>query len=113
MIRRPPRSTLFPYTTLFRSDARWPGQAAGAPGCEHIHERARRAVVAQHLAALLAADVEPAIGVEDQIDGIVQPAAVAADEYAEERTIRAVELQHLIRPHAGDVEMVVRPEHGL
>src|SRR5438477_12439517 len=23
MIRRPPRSTLFPYTTLFRSDFRW------------------------------------------------------------------------------------------
>src|SRR2546430_6033592 len=23
MIRRPPRSTLFPYTTLFRSDAVW------------------------------------------------------------------------------------------
>src|SRR3712207_8636760 len=27
MIRRPPRSTLFPYTTLFRS----PGDAAGHP----------------------------------------------------------------------------------
>src|SRR5258705_13980603 len=28
MIRRPPRSTLFPYTTLFRSDARrWRGQS--------------------------------------------------------------------------------------
>src|SRR5262249_56618022 len=26
MIRRPPRSTLFPYTTLFRSPARPPGQ---------------------------------------------------------------------------------------
>src|SRR2546430_6531665 len=26
MIRRPPRSTLFPYTTLFRSDARLPGR---------------------------------------------------------------------------------------
>src|SRR5256885_4005677 len=25
MIRRPPRSTLFPYTTLFRSDARFQG----------------------------------------------------------------------------------------
>src|SRR5260370_35257680 len=25
MIRRPPRSTLFPYTTLFRSDAARPG----------------------------------------------------------------------------------------
>src|SRR5260221_6149055 len=23
MIRRPPRSTLFPYTTLFRSDGEW------------------------------------------------------------------------------------------
>src|SRR6266516_5315187 len=34
MIRRPPRSTLFPYTTLFRSAARrwpWPS-AAGAAG---------------------------------------------------------------------------------
>src|SRR5256885_4587129 len=27
MIRRPPRSTLFPYTTLFRSDSVWPGKA--------------------------------------------------------------------------------------
>src|SRR3712207_7871406 len=25
MIRRPPRSTLFPYTTLFRSKRVWPG----------------------------------------------------------------------------------------
>src|SRR5215475_15136800 len=29
MIRRPPRSTLFPYTTLFRSG--WPGGCAGTP----------------------------------------------------------------------------------
>src|SRR2546422_9529654 len=29
MIRRPPRSTLFPYTTLFRS---WPGRARPAAG---------------------------------------------------------------------------------
>src|SRR3712207_7884742 len=26
MIRRPPRSTLFPYTTLFRSGPDWPGR---------------------------------------------------------------------------------------
>src|SRR3712207_8130859 len=33
MIRRPPRSTLFPYTTLFRSDAhRQAGPYAGHPG---------------------------------------------------------------------------------
>src|SRR3712207_7383957 len=33
MIRRPPRSTLFPYTTLFRSVPveRWAGAARGAP----------------------------------------------------------------------------------
>src|SRR3712207_8340015 len=29
MIRRPPRSTLFPYTTLFRSPARGPGVEPG------------------------------------------------------------------------------------
>src|SRR5258708_17162460 len=32
MIRRPPRSTLFPYTTLFRS----PDRAAGHPPLFHI-----------------------------------------------------------------------------
>src|SRR5256885_15893765 len=30
MIRRPPRSTLFPYTTLFRSWAGTPGTVGGA-----------------------------------------------------------------------------------
>src|SRR2546427_6935383 len=29
MIRRPPRSTLFPYTTLFRSGLPWVGLALG------------------------------------------------------------------------------------
>src|SRR3712207_7254152 len=31
MIRRPPRSTLFPYTTLFRSPSRTPGRPRGTP----------------------------------------------------------------------------------
>src|SRR3712207_7101843 len=31
MIRRPPRSTLFPYTTLFRS--RWRRGSASTPAC--------------------------------------------------------------------------------
>src|SRR2546427_7170002 len=40
MIRRPPRSTLFPYTTLFRSPALGAGRAvAGARDCGR---RARR-----------------------------------------------------------------------
>src|ERR1035438_7035664 len=36
MVRRPPRSTLFPYTTLFRSER--PPQAEGLP-----HDSSRRA----------------------------------------------------------------------
>src|SRR2546430_8197593 len=49
MIRRPPRSTLFPYTTLFRSSRgrapRWPGwmrrvtwPCCPAPGCGRSEE---------------------------------------------------------------------------
>src|SRR2546429_3930945 len=37
MIRRPPRSTLFPYTTLFRSDSEkptYPGDDIGYPALE-------------------------------------------------------------------------------
>src|SRR3712207_7178483 len=34
MIRRPPRSTLFPYTTLFRSDA---GEGGRRPAPRHRH----------------------------------------------------------------------------
>src|SRR5690349_23497949 len=45
MIRRPPRSTLFPYTTLFRSrhaNRQWEGQGTRDPG--GFHTRRPRAV---------------------------------------------------------------------
>src|SRR3712207_7584757 len=51
MIRRPPRSTLFPYTTLFRSDgdagsgARQPDQRGELP---EGPSRVRRPVVQRH-----------------------------------------------------------------
>src|SRR5258708_23321037 len=35
MIRRPPRSTLFPYTTLFRSVGQALGRGIGARGAGH------------------------------------------------------------------------------
>src|SRR3712207_7240957 len=35
MIRRPPRSTLFPYTTLFRSRALVPGEGGRRAGAVH------------------------------------------------------------------------------
>src|SRR3712207_7051614 len=41
MIRRPPRSTLFPYTTLFRSSA---GEDRVAAGQQHRHLRSGEVV---------------------------------------------------------------------
>src|SRR3712207_8784620 len=45
MIRRPPRSTLFPYTTLFRSRRRLrlPGDDRLQPGLRHDADRSRPA----------------------------------------------------------------------
>src|SRR5947207_7724413 len=45
MIRRPPRSTLFPYTTLFRScpRPRWRAPAAGAASNRRTRLRRARA----------------------------------------------------------------------
>src|SRR3989454_5089115 len=37
MIRRPPRSTLFPYTTLFRSRGRRGPRGSAAPGAAPRH----------------------------------------------------------------------------
>src|SRR3712207_7063596 len=47
MIRRPPRSTLFPYTTLFRSPRRLP-----ASRDSHAEGRARRVAHARLLSEL-------------------------------------------------------------
>src|SRR5258708_18817837 len=52
MIRRPPRSTLFPYTTLFRSDRNDPGgvRDGGDPvRASRALERAERRPVGLHL----------------------------------------------------------------
>src|SRR2546421_8449291 len=44
MIRRPPRSTLFPYTTLFRSrqQVHIPGGVCGRSAATHPDRRSRR-----------------------------------------------------------------------
>src|SRR2546425_6033838 len=45
MIRRPPRSTLFPYTTLFRSEERF---AVTGPGARDRDEQGRPPAVRVH-----------------------------------------------------------------
>src|SRR5256885_10718801 len=55
MIRRPPRSTLFPYTTLFRSRAepgRWNYASAGIGGTQHLSAemvKARAKIQIEHI----------------------------------------------------------------
>src|SRR2546425_8561968 len=56
MIRRPPRSTLFPYTTLFRSDAPTSAalsRAAAASGKLAAHDRCASAAHACASAAMV------------------------------------------------------------
>src|SRR2546429_4934037 len=57
MIRRPPRSTLFPYTTLFRSDQLVPASAQ-VVGLE----------VRQARVSLATPRLDPAVGVAEQAD---------------------------------------------
>src|SRR2546427_506595 len=45
MIRRPPRSTLFPYTTLFRSLHAWPEEVEA----EHVEEQVAEVRVEEHV----------------------------------------------------------------
>src|SRR5256885_8532253 len=50
MIRRPPRSTLFPYTTLFRSRQDPAGRDPRPPAAVHQHLQVRPAVVLRRTA---------------------------------------------------------------
>src|SRR3989449_6617196 len=51
MIRRPPRSTLFPYTTLFRSDEVHAGLTRLPGAMDDLAEHVARIQLAHHLAA--------------------------------------------------------------
>src|SRR2546427_9642293 len=59
MIRRPPRSTLFPYTTLFRSRDGVVGEVVQLPG-----DRLREEVIQRQQ---IAEDVQRVVGVHDPL----------------------------------------------
>src|SRR2546425_9317044 len=69
MIRRPPRSTLFPYTTLFRSPAQPLGAAFGG---------------------------EPVIAADERHDGPEDDALADAHERSEEHTSELQSLAYLV-----------------
>src|SRR2546427_3176011 len=63
MIRRPPRSTLFPYTTLFRSEVGTEGPSAETLRA-HIAALAQRRARYQNLQQELAASGETALSLD-------------------------------------------------
>src|SRR2546425_9004847 len=78
MIRRPPRSTLFPYTTLFRSGVAVHVQVAAegvaylrllavAPGVFPQHEHASLAAQLVHARAVVACHREDQVGPFDEL----------------------------------------------
>src|SRR3712207_7484323 len=85
MIRRPPRSTLFPYTTLFRS-------VRGLRGARVVARRARHVVAGggarldlRRLVALVAAG-----------DGVLELAHAGAQRRSEEHTSELQSRQYLV-----------------
>src|SRR3712207_6858280 len=82
MIRRPPRSTLFPYTTLFRSDPLHGGRALVG----------REGLVAEDGEALLQAQLEP-VAAGDAVAGPVVEVLVGRSE---EHTSELQSRQYLV-----------------
>src|SRR5687768_18009329 len=82
MIRRPPRSTLFPYTTLFRSD-RALDVASGL--------MSQTAVVVSGL--VLGVDLDCRVEV---FDGAIELVAAAIDQRSEEHTSELQSRLHLV-----------------
>src|SRR6266496_382102 len=76
MIRRPPRSTLFPYTTLFRSRDRRPDRPARRPGVgDSADHRPVPRIRRRELGVLLVTTLSP----EDAKMTAVEKAAVLAE----------------------------------
>src|SRR3712207_6963960 len=73
MIRRPPRSTLFPYTTLFRSLRVTVG--ASSPSCHHPEDAGRGVAVDR---------LQPRSGVEHPLDALDGLVAKRSEEHTSE-----------------------------
>src|SRR3712207_8717600 len=67
MIRRPPRSTLFPYTTLFRSATALGFMAHGGHGCISVTSNVAPALCSEMQEACLRGDYAAALKVQDRL----------------------------------------------
>src|SRR5690348_10173369 len=104
MIRRPPRSTLFPYTTLFRSDDA-PVHEAEVAGVER--DLRRRHQVEQAVKPACADALDGAVALARRAHRIddIRPGAPALDETGDEfRRILEVDIHRNDRVALGVIE---------
>src|SRR3712207_9125253 len=99
MIRRPPRSTLFPYTTLFRSGRRPIGRRLGPDGDLHVGRHALLAIgPIQGRVELGRGELQPGGGRPEFEDALNRALAVTpiADHRSEEHTSELQSRQYLV-----------------
>src|SRR5256714_13753733 len=99
MIRRPPRSTLFPYTTLFRSVVEGSGRhvhgdgqgvMADTPPVRALRERAGEHDVGERV------DESRRLGDGDELIGIQEPVPRVVPTRSEEHTSELQSLAYLV-----------------
>src|SRR2546425_9176445 len=75
MIRRPPRSTLFPYTTLFRSSGRAPcaGQQTGADQEREVTPHARLLSDQKRMPPVMTTCLPPPTIPRNSANGVISP----------------------------------------
>src|SRR3712207_7425187 len=89
MIRRPPRSTLFPYTTLFRSESGGGlrrESAAGAIGTNPVADLQRIGAVARVQPG--SADDGRLVAFEDPVDEVVSEVELSAEAPQDRKSTR-------------------------
>src|SRR3712207_9095526 len=99
MIRRPPRSTLFPYTTLFRSahrDGEEQGDGGTDGGAVDDVEGAERLVQRLHHRLVVFVADDFAVGAAEGALDDVGPPVGAVEERSEEHTSELQSRQYLV-----------------
>src|SRR3989454_5569388 len=89
MIRRPPRSTLFPYTTLFRSHR--------SPSHARLELVESRAVVPEDLALAVLRQVRRG---QEPVDGVREPRVVVRPVGGQDRKSTRLNSSHLVISYA-------------